>query len=299
MLPAYDESSGDQSSVFVFSDDCSIPTSIVIMVAKRHWTNSEINAAAAAYLDATNNAIQGTDQPHDDFKMDLLERWLKLGPPDPGPDLWGNRLDNSLAGAAKLHCYIRDNIVKQLQKFNSSLRIVELSGVSGTSPEQNLNMAYAIYMKKTTTVEYEFKDFEICMWKLHAPYKILKDMPKLFFSAESCNTDNVSDLTRGRGNKKGNKAAKREEGQLKRQAFRDADRERRAKRLAQCPNDRQETNDHLAAVRNSLEQFTAQLEKKNQIKAIANEIKAVTVGLRTETDPQKRENLMARLSELQ
>jgi hypothetical protein len=36
-----------------------------------------------------------------------------------------------------------------MQKFNSSLRIVELSQPSGTSPEHNLNMAYAIYMKKT------------------------------------------------------------------------------------------------------------------------------------------------------
>jgi hypothetical protein len=103
MLPASDEWSHDQQSVF--SDDlashCSIPTTIVIMVTKKHWTNSEINAAAAAYCDATQNAVRGTDQPHDDFKLDLLERWLKKGPELPGPDLWSNRLDNSLDGAAK------------------------------------------------------------------------------------------------------------------------------------------------------------------------------------------------------
>jgi hypothetical protein len=294
MLPASSASSGDQSSVFFFPDDdghSPIPTSIVVMVTKKHWTNSEVNAAAAAYLDATNNAVRGTDQPHDDFKMDLLDRWLKLGPPNPAPDLWGNRLDNSLAGAAKLHCYIRDNIVKLLQKFNSSLRIIELSQPSGTSPEQNLNMAYAIYMKKTKTMDYSFKDFEIVGWKLHCPYTLLKDMPKLLFSADSTTTDNVSDLTRGRGNKKGTKAAKKEEGQLKRKAFRDADRERRAKRFEESPNERQELTDQMVAVTNTLEQFTAQIAKKNKIKIIS-------IGLKNETDPKTRENLMARLSEL-
>jgi hypothetical protein len=118
MLPASDECSHDQS---VFSDDvasagapshCSIPTTIVIMICKKHWTHSEINAAAAAYCDATQNAVRGTDQPHDDFKLDLLERWLKAGPELPEPDLWSNRLDNSLAGAAKLYTYIRDSIVR-------------------------------------------------------------------------------------------------------------------------------------------------------------------------------------------
>jgi hypothetical protein len=47
-----------------------------------------------------------------------------------------------------------------LQKFNSSLRVVELSLPSGTSEDQNLNMAYAIFMKKTKTTDYAFKDFE-------------------------------------------------------------------------------------------------------------------------------------------
>ena len=79
--------------------------------------------------------------------------------------------------------------------------------------------------------------------------------------------------------------------------FRDAARERRARRVEASPNGRKDITDPMVAVTNTLEQFTNQLAKKNQIKATANQIKAVTVGLRT--DPQKREDLMARLSELQ
>jgi hypothetical protein len=283
-------------------------------MVKKHWTISEVNAAAAAYLDATTNAVRGTDQPHDDFKMDLLDRWLKAGPAMPAPDMWSNRLDDSLDGASKLHSYIRDNIIKPLQKFNSSLRNVELSQPSGTSEDQNLNMAYAIFMKKTLTMDYTFKDFEINKWKLYTPYSMLKLMPKLMLTdATSITGSNSVDLTRGRGSKKGNKAAKKEQGELKRQAFRDAERERQVNRYKERAADTQDclkdmTNE-ITQVRNSLDLFKDRMAEKNTLKnqrmveknAIIDkkiQVKGITAMLKGETNPQKRNFLTAKLAEL-
>jgi hypothetical protein len=211
------------------------------MITTKHWTVNEITGAASAYFEATQNAVKGVDQTHDDFKLELLEWWLKAGPAISPPDLWGNRFDNSLASAAKLYIYIRDSIVKPLQKFNTSLRAVELSEPSGTNQEMNLNMAYAIFMKKTKKVEYIYKDFDIKKWKLYPSYNMLKLMPKLMLcDATSITCSQSEDLTRGRGTKKGRKAAKKDLGDLKRKAFRDAERERREKRDAERDDDTQE-----------------------------------------------------------
>ena len=240
-------------------------------VVKKHWTINEITGGAVAYLEATQNAVQGTDQTHDDFKMDLLDRWLKAAPAIPPPDLWSDRLDRSLDGAAQLYKYIRDSIIKPLQKFNSSLRAVELSQPSGTSQDQNLNMAYAIFMNKTKTMDYNFKDFDIKKWKLYLSYNHLKLMPKLMLCDSTTITVSKSDdTTRGRGTKKGNKAAKKELGELKRKAFRDAERERREKRDVERDDDTQESlndvTEGLNQVKDTLELFRMRLESKDRDK---------------------------------
>jgi hypothetical protein len=171
-------------------------------------------------------------------------------------------------------------------------------------------MAYAIFMKKTKTMDYNFKDFEICQWKLYMPYTMLKHMPK------------------------GVKAAKREQGELKRQAFRDAERERRAKRIAEKEDGTQDclkdiTNE-IAQVRDCLDLFkhrmaeknaeknqrmveknqrmiernqrivekNEMMAKKNEMMAKKNQIKAITNVLKAETDSKKRKCLIARLSNL-
>jgi hypothetical protein len=330
MASATDEYS-DEHSVF-FDDElshCSIPTSIiVIMNTSKHWTSSEINMAANVYFDSTQNAIKGTDQPHDDFKMDLLERWLKAGPSMPPPDTWSNRLDNSLDGAAKLHNYIRDYIIKPLQKFNSNLRDVELSEPTGTTTDMNLSMAYAIFLKKTNKVNYDYKYLDIKKWKLYTPYNMLKLMPKLMNSdATSITCSTTDDLTRGRGSKKGNKGAKKEQGEMKRKAFRDAERDRRVKRVVQKEDDAQDclmdmTNE-ITEVRSSLDlikdrvgvrntEKNQRMVEKNQRMVERNERKveknemmskkiqvdALTAILTTETDPEKRSLVTSKLSQL-
>jgi hypothetical protein len=320
MVPASDASS---------SDHCSIPKSIIIMVPNKHWTENEITGAASAYFEATQNAVKGVDQTHDSFKLDLLERWLELAPAIPPPDLWSNRLNNSLAGAAKLYTYIRDSIVKQLQKFNTSLRVVELSEPSGTNQEMNLNMAYAIFMNKTKTMSYDYKDFDIKRWKLYNSYNMLKVMPKLMLCDATSITGNSVDLMGGRGTKKGRKAAKKDLGDLKRKAFKDAERERRKKRVAERDDDTQEClsniTDELNEVRDCLDLFKQRMiekdtekkqrmiekdtEKKQRLiernqrhiekhamMVRKNQIKATIAHLNAETDSEKRKVLMTRLS---
>jgi hypothetical protein len=100
------------------------------------------------------------------------------------------------------------------------------------------SMAYAIFLKKTKKVDYDYKYLDIKKWKLYTPYNMLKLTPKLSLSDTSSITCSTSDnLNRGRGPKKGNKAAKKEQGEMKRKAFRDAERDRRLKRVVQKEDD--------------------------------------------------------------
>ena len=288
------------------------------MTPNKHWTEKEITGAASAYFEATQNPVKGVDQTHDSFKLELLERWLKLAPAIPPPDTWSNHLDDSLAGAAKLYTYIRDSIVKHLQKFNTSLRAIELSGASGTNPAMNLNMAYAIFMKKTNKLNYDYKDFDVKKWKLYNSYEMLKLMPKLMLCDATSITGDSVDLMRGRGTKKGRQAAKKELGDLKRKAFRDAERERREKRDAERDDDTQEClsniTDELNEVRDCLDLFKQRMiekdtEKKqrmmernqrhiekNAMMVRKNQIKATMALLKAETDLEKRQWLITRLS---
>jgi hypothetical protein len=123
-------------------------------------------------------------------------------------------------------------------------------------------------MKKTKTMDYNFKDFDIKKWKIHTPYNMLKLMAKLMLTdATSITCSTSDDLTRRRGSKKGNKAAKKGQGKLKRIAFRDTDRERRVKRVVEKEDDAQDclmdmTNE-ITEVRNCLDLFKDWVAEKN------------------------------------
>jgi hypothetical protein len=147
---------------------------------------------------------------------------------------------------------------------------------------------------------------------------MLKLMPKLMLCDATSITGDSVDLMRGRGTKKGRQAAKKELGDLKRKAFRDAERERREKRHAERDDDTQEClsniTDELNEVRDCLDLFKQRMiekdtEKKQRMmernqrhieknaKMVRkNQIKATMALLKAETDLEKRQWLITRLS---
>jgi len=48
----------------------------------KRWTSEELGALAVAYINATSNAIKGTDQTKDDSVKDILDWLAKLAPPE-------------------------------------------------------------------------------------------------------------------------------------------------------------------------------------------------------------------------
>ena len=73
--------------------------------------------------------------------------------------------------------YLRDNIFPNVQKFNKSLRIIEISNPTGTT-EQDMNMAVAIHLGETQKMDYAYKDYDHLKWKFYGAFQVLRKLPK-------------------------------------------------------------------------------------------------------------------------
>ena len=136
-----------------------------------NWQHHEITIACRAYTNDTNNGIQSCDQDMEKFNNDIVEKMRLLAPSGYLPGTYHER-------AHRIYKYLRDNVFGEVQKFNKSLRLVEISHPSGVTEEQKVSMAIAIHLKLTKKMDYEFKDFEKSKWRLYGAWDVLRHLPK-------------------------------------------------------------------------------------------------------------------------
>ena len=66
-------------------------------------------------------------------------------------------------------------------KFNKALNIIERSEPTGTTEEQNHNMAVAIHLGKAKTMDYHFKNFDHMKWRFYPAWTRLRCIEKFTF----------------------------------------------------------------------------------------------------------------------
>ena len=143
-----------------------------------NWKPDEIALACKAYANATKNGVKGCDQDIKSFTADILQKLEILAEGIAPPGTHHHR-------GASVYTYLRDNVFNEIQKFNKCLRQVDVTKPTGCGDREILNMAVAIHLKQTNKVDYRFKDFDHKKWKLHAAYKVLKNLPKFQYNVRA------------------------------------------------------------------------------------------------------------------
>lgn len=144
----------------------------------KHYTAQEVNAIAKAYVSATSNSIKGADQTIDDFTAAIIEKLEQIAPSNCEDGTYHKRGDS-------VYPYFRDTVCKDVSSFNIALRMVYCSEPTGVTEQEKINMAVAIHLKKTSKMDYAFKNFVATNWRFYGAWQELKKLPKFRFSLDN------------------------------------------------------------------------------------------------------------------
>jgi len=146
----------------------------------KNWSKEELEGAAKAYVECTLDEINGAEQRGDDFAAKIHKSFESFSPPGVrGTGTWHDRDPN--CGTCKTWHYIRDAILKDVQKFYGTLNAVMNMELTGVTEEQKVNIAVAIYLNKVKdgVSHYQCRDFDPNKWRLFKAYQVLKETGKL------------------------------------------------------------------------------------------------------------------------
>lgn len=137
------------------------------------WTLHENLHLAEAWLqvseDADEATVKGTNQDGDEF-WKRVEVAFKEKTPSPNPEgQYQERSNPAIINQWK------EKIARQARKFNASLMKVYRSNPTGCTEQNKINMAVAIYLKKTDKMDYTHKDFNPNNWPVYLAWEILKE----------------------------------------------------------------------------------------------------------------------------
>lgn len=108
------------------------------MGKSKSWKAEEVEAACKAYVAATHDSIDGSEQRMEDFARKLHEKLEDFTPP--GVAGTGTFTDRDPGGRNGIVWkYIRDNVFGAIQKFNGKMNFVLNSGLSGVTHEGWMN----------------------------------------------------------------------------------------------------------------------------------------------------------------
>ena len=138
------------------------------MVSKKHYKAEEVTVLAKAFAIASQDPIVGADQRSEDLAKKIHLKVKELAPANCDAGTYHHRTPDGIWG------FLRDTVLKDVQAFNKSLRLVYLSEPSGVSEEDKINMAVAIHKSKVERMEYRFKDYEARDWKCYDAWNVLK-----------------------------------------------------------------------------------------------------------------------------
>ena len=163
----------------------------------KQWKAEEIVVTCEAYIGATDNPIDSTDQEFHTFTVDLIDRFTVLSSPTCEPDTYYKR-------GFRAYPYLRDNVFPGVQKFQKGLRVVLVSNPTGVAEQEEEHMAVVIHCKETKKMDYRYRTYDPNEWKLYQAYLHLKKLPKfnLSYTPDVPEDDVSSNLTSKTSGKK-------------------------------------------------------------------------------------------------
>lgn len=304
------------------ADGSGLAILVSTMGRAKTWSAEECEAAAHAYVAATEDEIEGAGQKGEDFASAVHQVFEEKSPP--GVQGTGTFWDRDPNGDNMIvwH-YIRDTIMKETQKFNTAL--TQVMYLSGLTNEEKINVAVAIFLKKTEPGKnlQDYKEFDPNQWRLYKAWKVLKKCPKcsppsaiidpadevVDFQAatgtstteaeemqresEGCNTDNNAIQTTTKTGRRGRDAAKREFAKQERE-------QKRHKELKRIAEENVKRTEIFQSIQVSIENHTKELVVTNRELAEHNEcmkLQTMAVMLNKITDPAIKERMMEKIVE--
>jgi hypothetical protein len=143
-----------------------------IMGCGTKWTNDERSIVCYAYVNATNDPINGKDQSADVFWKKVHINVKSLQPAGCEEGTYSSR------GHEAIKAFLSNSIFRDVQKFNTSLRMIRVSKPTGCNESEIISMAVAFHLNRTSTRDYNFKSFDPHNWSNYSSWMTLKVMPK-------------------------------------------------------------------------------------------------------------------------
>lgn len=137
------------------------------------WSKEESAALAQSWLETSEDDgspdVKGTNQESSVFWKSVVERFQAKAPDDRPQGTYHARGDKPIV------THWKDNIARDVKKFNKCLLKVLASKPTGVGEQEKINMAAAIHLGKIDAVSYRHRSFEPNDWKFYQCWLVLKD----------------------------------------------------------------------------------------------------------------------------
>ena len=138
----------------------------------KRWSVEERVHLTEAWVDASEDAgeveVKGTYQDSDVFWQRVYDKFIAKASPRAAKGSYKDRQVSAITNQWK------DKIAREVKKFNKSLVKVYSSKPTGCTEQNQVNMAVAIHIGKTSTMSYIHKEFEANDWDLYQCWLVLK-----------------------------------------------------------------------------------------------------------------------------
>ena len=156
------------------------------------WIRAEKLVLSKSWLTASEvlSERDGTGQDNMQFWNKVMDE-IKAREPTNFQEKRGRYSDRAVT-AIKSHW--GDKIRHDISKFNESLRLIYRSNPTGSSQKQQVNMAIAVHLGKTSRMEYQFRDLDPSEWPNYQCWLVLRSHRKFLIPAPATNVAGRDDL---------------------------------------------------------------------------------------------------------
>ena len=125
-----------------------------------------------AWVDATECAneaeVKATYQDSDVFWQRVYDKFIAKAPSNAPKGSYKDRQVSAITNQWK------DKISREVKKFNKALLRIYSAKPTGCNEQNQINMAVAVHIGKTSTMSYVHKDFEANDWDLYQCWIVLR-----------------------------------------------------------------------------------------------------------------------------
>jgi hypothetical protein len=137
----------------------------------KSWNREEKIVLARAWIAASETGSDrvGVAQPLDRFWLKVVDEVAKREPI--GPAKFGRYSERSVTA---IQNHWRDKIQSDVNKFNSSLKLIYNSSPTGSSRQNCINMAVAVHLGKASSRQYMFREYDALQWPNYGAWLVLR-----------------------------------------------------------------------------------------------------------------------------